>query len=684
MGMQGKITALYERLSRDDDFKGKKRDSNSIVHQKQYLEDFARRMGFTNIRHFTDDGYTGVNFDRPGFQAMIKEIEAGNVAICLCKDLSRFGRNYLQVGFYTEIMFPQKGVRFIAINNNIDSANPTENDFTPFLNIMNEWYARDTSNKIKCIFEARMQDGKRCSGSIPYGYNRLPGDKQTLVVDSVASGVVRRIFGLANEGKTPGEIAGILTAEKVLIPAAYTERYHPEQYNGYHYSDPYQWGKDTIRKILDRKEYLGHTVLKKTKSTSFKLHKREETSEDEQYIFYGTHEPIIPQELWDSVQRRRKRVSGKAARGSRHHRLSGYLYCADCGSRLSLQTHKKKSDGSPTFSYRCSGYANRTKCTAHSIGADVVEELLLTAVQRISRHVLADEQAFAEELKAGWQRRQDTQPRQDRDGLARLKKQYNELSNRVRELFEHFVSGIVSERQYKELMKQYDDEQGQLEAEIQRLEGQPTVEPPKTADIDRFIAIVRKYKDPAEVTDTMLFELVDRIVVHEGEGQGSNRRQRVDIYYNFVGQFELAYTDEEIAEMEAAREQEEAERLARQRSREKERRERRKAQRIAENGGEAAKKKICPHCGREFVPGSNRQMFCTVECRKAHHQEQRDNARQEERGEHFYRQKTCAVCGEPFYPNSSQSRFCGEACRRKHHSEYSLAWWHEKQERAAV
>ena len=232
---------------------------------------------------------------------MIKEVEAGNVGTLIVKDMSRLGRNYLQVGFYTEILFPQKDVRFLAINNSIDSNNASDNDFAPFLNIMNEFYAKDTSNKIKAVFDARMKDGKRCSGSIPYGYNRLPSDKQTLVVDPVASEGGKRIFLLANEGKSPRAIAEILTEEKVLIPAAYAKEYHPEQYNGIKFADPYIWGISAIRTILSRQEYLGHTVLRKSVSTNFKLHKRKTTDEDEQYVFYNTHEPIISQELWDSV-----------------------------------------------------------------------------------------------------------------------------------------------------------------------------------------------------------------------------------------------------------------------------------------------------------------------------------------------------------------------------------------------
>ena len=436
MSRSSKITALYERLSRDDDLNG---ESNSITNQKQYLEDYARRNGFTNIRHFTDDGFSGVNFNRPSFQELIKEVEAGNVATIIVKDMSRLGRNYLQVGFYTEVLFPQKDVRFLAINNSIDSNNASDNDFAPFLNIMNEWYAKDTSNKIKAVFDARMKDGKRCSGSIPYGYNRLATDKQTLVVDPVASEVVKRIFLLANEGKSPRAIAELLTEEKVLIPAAHAKEYHPEQYNGTKFSDPYTWGMSTIRAILSRQEYLGHTVLRKSVSTNFKLHKRKNTDEDEQYVFYNTHEPIISQELWDSVQKRKKRANRTAARGTHSNRLSGYLFCADCGRRMTLQTHYSKKDRSLQYSYRCGGYASRVNsCTAHSISADNVEALILSTVKRLSRFVLNDEEAFAKELQALWNEKQTEKPKHNKSELHRFQKRYDELSKLIRGLY-HFI-----------------------------------------------------------------------------------------------------------------------------------------------------------------------------------------------------------------------------------------------------
>lgn len=675
MSRTSKITALYERLSRDDDLTG---ESNSITNQKKYLEDYARRNGFGNIRHFTDDGFSGVNFNRPGFQALIKEVEAGNVATIIVKDMSRLGRNYLQVGFYTEVLFPQKDVRFLAINNSIDSDNASDNDFAPFLNIMNEWYAKDTSNKIKAVFDARMKDGKRCSGSIPYGYNRLPTDKQTLVVDPVASEVVKRIFLLANEGKSPREIAEILTEEKVMIPAAHAKEYHPEQYNGIKFSDPYIWGVSAIRTILSRQEYLGHTVLRKSVSTNFKLHKRKSTDEEEQYVFYNTHEPIVSQELWDSVQKRKKRVKRAAARGTHSHRLSGYLYCADCGRRLTLQTHYSKKDRSLQYSYRCGGYASRVhSCTAHSISVDHVEALILTTVRRFSRFVLNDEEAFAKELLELWNEKQADKPKQNQSELNRCQKRYDELTALVRGLYENLMAGLLPERQYRQLMKQYDEEQAELETKMEEMKKALAEEKVNTVDIKHFISLIRKCKEPTEISDLMFHELIDKIVVYEAEGVGKARTQKVDIYFNYVGQVDLAYTEEELAEIKAQEEQKEMERLAKQRKREKAYREKRKAEKVV-------KKKICPHCGKEFIPTSNRQIFCTKECCKQERQGKTKADREAEKGDHYYRQRKCEVCGKLYWPTHSQQKFCSDECIRVNHNKKTLEFYHKKQKEKAL
>ena len=545
-----KITALYERLSKDDELQG---ESNSISNQKAYLEDYAAKNGFLNTRHFTDDGYTGRNFNRPGFQALLEEVEAGNVGVVIVKDMSRFGRNYLQVGFYTEILFPNNGVRFIAINNSVDSDRPTDNDFTPFLNIMNEWYAKDTSNKIKSVFNARMADGKRCSGSIPYGYNRIPGDKQTLVVDPVAAEVVRRIFRLADEGKSLAGIARVLSAEKILIPAAYTRQFHPEQSNNRRYADPYDWSNTTVGEILRRQEYLGHTVLKKSICTNFKTNKRRVAEDDELLVFPNTHEAIISQDLWDSVQKKYKRCPRKTPAGTYKHRLSGYLFCADCGGRLALQTDKDKNDPDiRRYSFRCSAYGQKKRtCSSHHIAANDVEKLLLVTVQRISRFVIENEEEFARDLQAQWQARADSRPDNDKAEYNAAERRYNELTGMVRALYENFVAGLVPERHYKQLIQQYDAEQGVLEEKMKELSVKLSAEKEKPLQVDRFIQLIRKYKNPAVVTDQMLHDLIDKIVVHQSEGgRSKNRTQQVDIYFNFIGQYELAFSQEEIQETE--------------------------------------------------------------------------------------------------------------------------------------
>lgn len=398
-----KITALYERLSRDDELQG---ESNSILNQKTYLESYARQQGFSNLRHFTDDGYSGINFNRPGFAAMVREIEAGNVGTVIVKDMSRFGRNYLQVGFYTEIMFPDKGVRFIAVNNSIDSAKPQENDFTPFLNIMNEFYSRDTSNKIKAIFRARMQDGKRCSGSVPYGYVRSPSDKQTLVVDPEAAQVVRQIFDLACQGMGPAKIADFLCESQVLIPSAYQRLNHPE-YCRNDYRNPYRWSGNTVNTILSRREYLGETILGKSVCENFKTKKRRAATPEEQLVFPNTHEAIIDQETWDTAQQMRKRAPRRRPNGSDSHRLSGLVYCADCGARLSYHdcTASRCRDTAydSDLGFQCSHYGNlHHDCTSHYIKASVLEAIILRAVRSVTHFAKGHEAEFLKTVQTAW------------------------------------------------------------------------------------------------------------------------------------------------------------------------------------------------------------------------------------------------------------------------------------------
>jgi site-specific DNA recombinase len=543
-----KITALYERLSRDDEQQG---ESNSISNQKNYLENYARQNRFQNIQHFTDDGYTGTNFNRPGFNAMLEEVKNGNVATVIVKDLSRFGRNYLQVGFYTEMLFPDKGVRFIAINSNVDSANPTDNDFAPFLNIMNEWYAKDTSKKIRAVFKNRMSEGYRVSGSIPYGYKRLPGDKQTLVVDEPAAKVVRRIFRNVAEGISIREICRQLRAEKVLIPSAYAMKYNPEQVACRDYRDPYLWSSTTVGYILDRREYVGDTVLGKTISENFKTKKRRKATEDELMVFPDTHEAIIDRDLYDLVQKMRTKKHRKLPNGTFTHRLSGFVFCADCGNRMTFISGGKNPKYDSARAFQCSRYKSNfgEPCKSHYIKASALEQIIANALRSVAGIVLEDDKAFAEQLMEQWNLRKEDQGTEVLQELKKARRRIDELDLLIQNLYESQVKGMLPERQAKRLMNQYTEEQDKLIARQNELEKAVPTEEHGKADISKFINLIKQYQDFSVITDSMIYELIDKIVVHEATGGRTRyRQQKIDIYFNFVGQ--LALPGDEISEKE--------------------------------------------------------------------------------------------------------------------------------------
>lgn len=556
-----KYTALYERLSRDDEMQG---ESNSIVNQKRYLEEYAQAQGFKNIRHFTDDGYSGTNFKRPGFQKMIAAIEADEIDVVCVKDLSRFGRDYLKVGFYTEIMFPEKGVRFIAINNSVDSANPTENDFTPFLNIMNEWYAKDTSNKIRTIFRSRMQDGKRCSGAIPYGYRRDPEDKNHLLIDEEAAKVVRRIYQMVIDGMGSQAIANQLTADNVLIPSAYLEQSEHGESRNHSYHDPCRWNCTAVSYILDKQEYMGHTVLGKTICENFKTKKRRKARPDELIIFENTHEPIIDAETWHLVQKLRRRTRRKLANGSYSHRLSGLVYCADCGKRLSYSSPQSqhRPDGKTydaDSSFRCPTYKSMYgECTMHYIKSSTLDKLVDETVRKIARYVLRNEQAFLEQVRVLTSADQKHTQSEDKKELVNIKKRIAELDNYIKRLYEGNASGKIPDRQFEKLMAQYDSEQQELEERVKEIEVSIHEIQQESENGQQFVHLVQKYRDLTEIDQTALNEFIDKVVVHEATGgRTADRSQQIDIYFNFIGQFMVEDTEEELLMQE-----QEAQRLA--------------------------------------------------------------------------------------------------------------------------
>lgn len=537
MAHSTKITALYERLSRDDELQG---PSNSILNQQAFLEDYAKRNSFTNVHHFTDDGVSGTTFDREGFKAMIAEVEAGNVATIIVKDMSRFGRDYLKVGFYTDVMFRDKGVRFIAVNNGIDSDKQGDNDFTPFLNIMNEFYARDSSRKIQAIFKARMQDGKRVSPSVPYGYRRDPQDKQHLIVDEEAAAVVRRIFQMVIDGYGVKGIADALTADKVLIPSAYAKLHNPENDHSKGFHDPCLWSSTAVGYILEKQEYMGHTVLGKTICENYKTKKRRKAKPEELMIFRDTHEAIVDEETWQLAHRLKKTIRKPSYPDRPANPLTGLLYCADCGHKL---THhqpspsKKKVYDADDY-YICGNYRQLTRdCTIHYIKTSAIEKLILTAIREVSAYVREDEKEFIRIVRDAASAGQEQTAKEQKKRLRQVEKRIAELDELIKKLYEGNATGKIPDKHFNRLLAEYDTEQSALEQEAAELKEGITAQAEDSMRAQRFVSLVRRYTSFDELTAPMLNEFIEKVVVHEADKSTGDRRQKVDVYFNFIGCF---------------------------------------------------------------------------------------------------------------------------------------------------
>lgn len=442
----------------------------------------------------------------------------------------------------------------------MDSANPTDNDFTPFLNIMNEYYAKDTSNKIKAVFKSRMKDGLRCSGSIPYGYKRTNGDKQTLVVDEPAAEIVRKIFRLASQGVGVTAIAEMLTEEKVLIPSAYAAKYSPENCRHKAPIDPCRWSATTVGYILDRQEYLGHTVLGKSICENFKTKQRRAAAPDELMIFPDTHEAIIDQDTWDIARKIRSKKKPRAANGTYSHRLSGLVYCADCGSRMGFVSPDAKHSGKHYDSdsaFQCGNYRNQnSECVSHFIKTSALEAAILQAIKAVSKYVIENEAEFVAQLKAVWNESRSRSAANGQQELDEAKTRMAELDAKIQQLYDSAISGLLPERQAQRMIQQYDEEQLVLEKRIEELQGQIRQEEVEQIDTSRFIALVNKYRNCEELTDTMLYAFIDRVEVHQATGGRTvYRQQNIDIHFNFIGNYylpvEAVSEEERIAAIEA-------------------------------------------------------------------------------------------------------------------------------------
>jgi len=508
---KNRITALYERLSRDDELAG---DSNSIVNQKKMLEDYAKSNGYTDLVHFTDDGYSGGNFDRPGWKEMLRQIEDGSIGAVIVKDMSRVGRDYLQVGFYTEVFFREKGVHFVAISNGVDSDINTSSEFAPFLNIMNEWYLRDCSRKIKAVLQAKGRDGKPITNNPPYGYIKDPEDK-----------------------------------------------------NRCDMLKPYEWAGVSVVRMLEKPEYMGDTVNFRTKKLSYKDKVAVKNDSDEIVVFTDTHEAIIDRKTWYMVQELRKTKRRINTEGESNP-FVGKIFCADCGGKMHYRNEGKRAgrkwrglpDGSVRTTpacYNCGNYNNSHDqsgkvCCSHNIQAKVIDQFVLETIQYACKSVRMDERAFVESIRSASEIREQSEAKKLKAALKHQEKRYAELDILLKKVYEDNALGRLPDKRYEMLSAGYEKEQAELEQSIKACREQLTQYDEDTDRTEEFLALVHKYTDITELTPVIINEFVDKILVHKAEKIDGERVMEIEIYLNFIGKVELPaqeLTEEELAEI---------------------------------------------------------------------------------------------------------------------------------------
>ena len=561
-----KITALYERLSRDDEMVG---DSNSIVNQKKMLEDYAKQNGYTNIEHFTDDGYSGGSFDRPDWKRMVAGIEDGSIGTVIVKDMSRIGRDYLQVGFYTEVMFKEKEVHFIAIANGVDNQKRESSEFAPFLNIMNEWYIRDSSRKVTTVLRARGMEGKHTTNNAIYGYRKSEEDKNQWVIDEEAAEVVRRIYRMSLEGKGPYEIARILSEEQIERPSYYlAKRGLGTCRSNNNTATPYVWRGATVRDILSKPEYMGHTVNFRSYKESYKDKRAKKTPEEDWVIFKNTQEAIVSEEMWNKVQELRKTVRRTDTVGEANP-FTGLLYCADCGAKMynhrggagRARNWKGELNGKrrpERDEYNCSTYnlsrqSYDKQCSQHYIRTEVVRKLVLETIKAVSDYVITNEEEFINRIYSSSRDKQKESIKSLKRKIAQDTKRVNELNMLMKKLYEDNISGKLSDKRFEFMLSEFENEQDTLEISMENAKAEIEKYESDTVRADKFIELVKRYTDFSELTTPMLNEFVEKILVHEADYSSGERVQEVEIYLNFIGKFELPVkepTAEEIAEHE--------------------------------------------------------------------------------------------------------------------------------------
>lgn len=647
---EGKITALYERLSRDDELNG---DSNSVINQKIQLEEYAANHGFFNCQHYTDDGWSGGNFERPSWKRMIADIEAGKVGCVLAKDMSRIGRDYLQVGYFTEIVFRQNHVRFIAIGNGIDSEDPGTSEFAPFINIMSEWYLRDLSRKQRAAIKVKGESGKPTTNCAIYGYVKDPNDKYRWLIDEEAAAVVRRIFALTIEGHGPYDIARILFNDKVEAPAVYQARQGRGIWKSLDsFSNPYNWSGYMVGQILSRPEYMGHTVNFRSHKESYKDKQTVRHAPEDWLIFENTHEAIVDKGTWELAQSLRQ-----TPRRIDHIReanpLTGLVYCADCGAKMYNHRSPGKEGTSkpyPSDFFDCSTYTlSRQKrfeaCRGHYITTKALRTLILETIHAAATQAVKDEEAFIRKVREASDIRQAEAAKGIRRQLNKDRKRCSELDGIIKKLYESYAVGRISEERFESLLADYEQEQKALKQTITEAESGLSAFEQDTARVEQFLTLAKKYTDFSELTTPMINEFIDKIIVHAPDRSDGDRVQEVDIYLKFIGKFDLPapeLTEEELKEQE---------RLRKERIRSRERYRRLKA---GENMSPPFER-TCEQCGKTFMAGISNAKFCHPNCRAKFYCRQAAESRR--------RDCTCANCGKVFSTTRMDVKYCSDDCR---------------------
>lgn len=528
----GDVTALYARLSKDDDLVG---DSNSIVHQKEILAKYAKEHGFTNIEFYVDDGFSGTNFNRPDFQRMMADAEEGKISTVIVKDMSRFGRDYIMVGYYTEIYFSNLDIRFIAINDNVDSNIQTENDLTPFKNVFNEWYARDTSKKIRAVFKAKGNSGKHLTTNPPFGYKKDPNDKDKWIIDDEAAATVRRIFQMYVDGYRISEIGHKLTEEKIETPILYYMNRGIKTNARSEY--PEIWDLMSIKYILSQTAYAGHTVNFQTAVKSYKTKKQVNLPRNQWVIFRNTQEAIIDEKTFETVQQMRK-VKRARTKYNEPNMFSGLLYCADCGNHLTIQrvARNRKMDN-----FSCATYRKKKKglCSCHRILVSDLETIVRGDLQKVCEYVFLHEKEFTDEYLSGSKKETEKFQAKTKAELKRLSERQEEIGRIIRKLYEDNVCGRIIDERFDFLAKSYDDEANDLKIKIQEHKNALASSVQNEEKLSKFLKVVKSYTEIEELTPEILNSFIEKIYIGETEKYDGRKMQEVEIIYKFIGAINL-------------------------------------------------------------------------------------------------------------------------------------------------